>query len=178
MGSLLRCGAIQIENEFLPDSDELYSLMVGAVAWDERMRARKAMSFGLPYNYSDIVWPENPFPDYLVPVLDRVAERLGYRPNNCLAHYYPGGESTMGFHTDATDDLLPGTGIAVVSLGAERTITFRSMHDRRIQESYLLLGGSLLYMCPEMQLDWKHAILATEHAGGRISLTFRCMQTR
>jgi alkylated DNA repair dioxygenase AlkB len=84
----------------------------------------------------------------------------------------------MGFHTDATDDLVPGTGIAVVSLGAERTITFRNQRDRQLLEHYPLKSGSLLYMSPEMQLEWKHGILAAENAGGgRISLTFRCMKS-
>jgi alkylated DNA repair dioxygenase AlkB len=177
MASLLQSGAIRIAEGFLPDADALYSHMAAAVAWDDRMRARKAASFGVPYNYSGIEWPAAPFPDYLLPVLERLTAHLGYRCNNCLAHYYPGRHSTMGFHTDATDALIPGTGIAVLSLGAERAITFRHMRERGIQESYPLPAGSLLYMCPEMQLAWKHGILPAEHApGGRISLTFRCMK--
>lgn len=82
----------------------------------------------------------------------------------------------MGYHADATDDLEDGTGIAVVSLGAERCISFRSERDKKVIEHYTLGSGSLLYMCPEMQLVWKHAILATEGVGGRISLTFRRMK--
>jgi hypothetical protein len=53
-----------------------------------------------------------------------------------------------------------------------RTVTFWHEQDRRL-ESYELRGGSLLLMCPKMQRDWKHAILAAGACGGRISLTFR-----
>lgn len=176
--SLRDAGEIWIEETFLPESESLFADLLTSVAWDERIRARKAASFGLPYNYSEITWPAAPFPDVITPILDRVAKRLGYRPNNCLAHYYPDGTSTMGFHSDSTDELEPGTGIAVASLGTERTITFRSQHDKMRCEQYLLPSGSLLYMIAGMQKDWKHAILASAQVqGGRISLTFRQMRS-
>jgi hypothetical protein len=178
MTTLLQTGSIWIAEGFLPDSRDLFAVLAASIPWDERIRARKAASFGLPYNYSGIKWPAAPFPAVLVPVLERVAGRLGYRPNNCLAHYYPDGTSTMGFHTDATDDLVPGTGIAVVSVGSERTITFRNQHDRQLLEHYRLKSGSLLYMSPGIQPEWKHGILAADNVvGGRISLTFRCMKS-
>jgi hypothetical protein len=171
---LLTAGAIWIDEDFVPDSVDLYADLVASILWDGRMRARKAASFGLAYNYSGIVWPEIPFPESLEAVRERVSLRLRYTVNNCLAHYYPDGSSSMGFHADATDELMPGTGIATVSLGAERTITFRKEADRRSIEEYRLKSGSLLYMCPEMQLAWKHGILAANVvSGGRISLTFR-----
>jgi alkylated DNA repair dioxygenase AlkB len=173
---LLAAGSLALDNHFLPDCQALFTRLTSSIAWDERMRARQAASFGVPYNYSGISWPACPFPDDLVPVLERVATRVGWRPNNCLAHFYPDGRSTMGFHSDATDELETATGIAVVSLGAERTITFRHQAERRL-EQYPLLSGSLLVMSRTLQADWKHAILAAEGLdGGRISLTFRCMK--
>lgn len=174
--TLLDAGAVQLLADFVPDSLALYALLVASVPWDERIRARKAMSYGAPYNYSGIEWPARPFPDALLPLLDRLAALLGWRPNNCLAHYYPGGGSTMGFHFDATDGLADGSGIAIVSLGATRTLTFRHQADRSRLEHYPLPSGSLLVMSLAMQADWKHAILVTEQAAGRISLTFRRMR--
>src|SRR5205807_2218951 len=103
----------------------------------------------------------------LVSVHERVARRLGSRPNNCLAHYYPDGDATMGFHADATEELVPGTGIVVGSLGSGRTITFRHQLDRQRLEHYLLKSGSLLYMSPALQREWKHAILPAANVGGR-----------
>jgi alkylated DNA repair dioxygenase AlkB len=175
--SLLDAGDVWIDEHFIDGHEELYERLVGSIAWDGRIRARLAASFGLPYNYSGIVWPEAPFPELLVPVLDLVSDAVGYRPNNCLAHYYPDGGSTMGFHSDATDDLEAGTGIAIVSLGAERPLTFRNLQDRAVRESYPMRGGSLFYMSPRMQVKWQHGILAQEEVeGGRISLTFRRMK--
>jgi hypothetical protein len=175
--SLIESRALWIEDEFLPNHKSLFDELVTSVAWDERIRARKAASFGLPYNYSGIEWPAAPFPVSLLPLLDQLEQKLGYRSNNCLAHFYADGNSTMGFHSDSTDELAPGTGIAVISLGSERTITFRNQSDRQHLERYLLKSGSLLYMTPQMQRDWKHGILQDENVGSRISLTFRCMKT-
>jgi alkylated DNA repair dioxygenase AlkB len=177
VNTLLASSSIWIDDNFYPDSDSLFAQLLTSVAWDERIRARKAASFGLPYNYSGITWPETPFPAELLPVLSLVSARLGYEPNNGLANYYPDAESTMGYHSDATNELEPGTGIVVLSLGAERIISFRSQHDHNVVEHYPLRGGSLLRMSAEMQLTWKHAILRAETAsGGRISLTFRRMR--
>jgi hypothetical protein len=175
--ALLDEGSIWIDDQFLDDPESLYSALVRSITWDQRIRARMAMSFGVPYNYSGIEWPQAPFPESLAPVLDLLADAVGFRPNNCLAHYYPDGGSTMGYHSDSTEHLEPGTGIAIVSLGAERVLSFRNERDRRVAESYPLRGGSLLYMRPEMQTMWKHGILTSPDVNaGRISLTFRRMR--
>ena len=136
------------------------------------MRARRTASFGVPYCYSGITYPIAPVPEPVAALMDRLAERLGWRPNNCLANFYSDGTSTMGFHSDSTEELEPGTGVAIVSLGAEREITFRAA-DKSFTVEYPLVSGSLLYMTAEVQAGWKHAILPQPGAGGRISLTFR-----
>ncbi len=82
----------------------------------------------------------------------------------------------MGFHSDSEEEIVSGTGVAIVSLGAERGITFRSAQDKTNQHTYPLASGSLLYMPPGLQQGWKHAILKQEGAGGRISLTFRLLK--
>lgn len=178
MPTLLETRDVRLTRDFIPAPERLFEACVNGIAWDSRIRARKAASFGVPYNYSGIEWPAAPFPAVLAPVRDAVAVAVGFEPNNCLAHYYPSGDSTMGYHFDATDELAPGTGIAVVSLGAERAITFRLESDRSVTERYALSSGSLLWMSPGMQATWKHAILGdTGVQGGRVSLTFRQMKS-
>ena len=167
-------GMYWLEDEFLPDAGSLFASLANSMIWDTRIRARKVASCGVPYNYSGIVWPESPMPPELLPVLERVAAKVGFVPNNCLLNFYPDGRSTMGFHRDSVEELVPSTGIAVVSLGAEREIAFRSEADKSRVIRRLLTSGSLLYMTPDLQTDWKHAIEATDASvGGRISLTFR-----
>lgn len=111
------------------------------------------------------------------PLLDTHIELLevylGYRPNNCLLNYYADGNSRMGFHSDSEQQIVPGTGVAIISLGSERTITFRRKADRRGEHDFSLPPGSLLYMPPDIQHDWEHGIPSSEHSGPRISLSFR-----
>lgn len=164
-----------IENDFVGDAQELHDALATGVTWDERMQARRTATFGKPYNYSSMTYPETPMHPLLVPVVDRLETRLGFRPNNCLLNYYETGDATMGFHADATDNLIPGTGVAIVSLGAERTITFRRTKDRTVWCHYPLPNGSLLYMGDDVQQEWQHAIRKQEGIGSRISLTFRAV---
>ena|SRR5579871_3035054 len=164
-----------LEHGFVADSGQLYAALAEGVEWDERMRARKTACFGQAYNYSGMTYATVPMHPLLVPIVDSLELKLSYRFNNCLLNFYEGGEATMGFHSDSEEEIVSGTGVAIVSLGAERGITFRNVHDKSIQHTYPLPSGSLLYMPPGMQQDWKHAILRQEGVGGRISLTFRLL---
>lgn len=158
---------------FIPERDTLYKAMVRDVDWDNQIRARKTATFGQPYNYSGIAYQATPMHPLLLPIVDRLKAQLGFSPNNCLLNYYETGQNTMGFHADTTEDLEAGTGIAIVSLGAERTLTFRRTENRDDRRHYVLTSGSLLYMTAETQKYWQHGILAQPNTGGRISLTFR-----
>lgn len=178
MQTLRQSGALWLAEAFWPDAEALFNQLVTSIAWDERIRARKVASFGEPYNYSGTVWPRTPIPEWMQPLLWALSQRLGYTPNNCLANFYPDGRSAMGFHADAVDHLGAGSGIAVLSLGATRTLTFRHNRDRSRVEEYPLVAGSLLAMTQELQQEWKHAVLADavrETSGERISLTFRAL---
>ncbi|MAT15593.1 MAG: alpha-ketoglutarate-dependent dioxygenase AlkB [Planctomyces sp.] len=164
---------IKLINGFLEDPDHLFRELRFTVNWDERMRARKTASFGVSYDYSGLTYPESPIPEYLQPVCDQIESTIGFAPNNCLLNYYPDGESSMGYHSDSSEELLEGTGVAIVSLGSGRHIWFRSKADKEQQYKYLLTSGSLLYMDQALQEDWLHAIPKEPDVGERISMTFR-----
>lgn len=166
---------ITLTPRFVPDGDALFAELQESVAWDERLRARKTASFGVAYNYSGMVYPDVPMHPKLIPLCGHLQEAVGFYPNNCLLNYYPDGSSTMGFHSDSTEELADGTGVAIVSLGSEREIVFRNKADRSIQHVYPLPSGALLYMPNEVQLDWLHGIPKKPGAGPRISLTFRLL---
>lgn len=109
----------------------------------------------------------------LVPLCDAIEVELGFRPTNCLLNHYETGRSTMGFHSDATHNLAEGTGVAIISLGAERNLTFRSKTDPSLVIHLPLPHGSLFYMTQLTQDYWTHAVKKTETDDSRISLTFR-----
>ncbi|MFN6480051.1 alpha-ketoglutarate-dependent dioxygenase AlkB [Nostoc sp. DedQUE07] len=164
-----------ISDLFLPNSHSLFNSLVSIINWDERIQARKTASFGSPYNYSNISYDSCPMLNELIPIIDRLEKHFGFRPNNCLVNYYTNGNSTMGFHSDSIDELMDDTGISIISLGAERIITFQNKLDKTIEHSYLLKSGSLLFMSQKTQQYWKHGILKQPETFGRISLAFRLL---
>jgi len=151
----------------------LFEALCSQVQWDERMKARKTACFGQTYDDSGVDYQVVPMHTLLIPLCEAIERHVGFRPTNCLLNYYESGRSTMGFHSDATYNLADGTGVAIVSLGAERSLTFRSKADHNLLVNYPLPHGSLFYMTQLTQDYWTHAVKKTETDDARISLTFR-----
>lgn len=165
--------AIHLKAKFIELPDALFKQLKNSVEWDERMKARKTASYGVAYNYSQITYPASAMLPELEEICGQLEKELGFHPNNCLLNYYQDGNSSMGFHSDSSEELEAGTGVAIVSLGSVRAITYRSKSDKSIQVEYQLPSGSLLYMSEQVQQDWLHAVLKSAEMGERISLTFR-----
>jgi alkylated DNA repair dioxygenase AlkB len=153
-----------------PDSD--LASVLDTVTWDERMRARRTASFGVPYNYSGQQYDATPVPPRIAAIGARASEHAGHPFNNCLANLYENGDNTMGFHQDSYVGLVSGSAIAIVSLGATRRLAFRSL-DRIHRQELALEHGSLLLMTAVTQRGWTHAVPRDRTAGRRVSLTFR-----
>jgi len=163
--------------DFRADHEMLFSTFLKATEWDERMKARKTASYGVAYNYSQISYDDRPFYTILATIAKAVDLELGFLPNNCLLNYYPNGESSMGFHADTATGRIPGTGVAILSLGAARDMKFKHKTDKTKTGSRLLTPGSLIYLDDHTQQDWLHAIPKSSQASPRISLSFRSIET-
>lgn len=160
--------------DFWPDAAELFDYCASQIVWDETLRARKTASFGVPYNYSQMTYPAAPVPAPLQNLMDFLEPKIGFAPNNCLANFYADGGASMGFHFDSLENLALQTGVAIVSLGATRELTFRRRDDCAVQKSFALPSGALLHMAPQIQNEWLHGVLKSgQPVGARISLTFR-----
>lgn len=172
--------AYQINLGVVSNHEELYDEILRSTAWDERMRVRKTASYGVPYDYGSMRYEESPpFPPFLEELAREVQRLFGYMPNNCLLNYYPDEASSIGFHSDSAQNLEPGTGVAIVSLGSSRTMFFREKKNRSNELSQELFPGSMLFMPLDMQLDWLHAVpKSTSPCGGRISVTLRLVNRR
>ncbi|MBP0036250.1 MAG: alpha-ketoglutarate-dependent dioxygenase AlkB [Roseofilum sp. SID1] len=164
---------LELRRMFWLNHEDLFSKLRDTVVWDESMKTRKTASFGVSYNYSQMTYPETQMHPELEPVCAAISDVLGFTPNNGLLNFYPDGNASMGFHSDTAQELAPGTGVAILSLGASRTITYKLKENRTIQHSYRLDSGDLLYMSNEVQADWLHGILKEPDTGSRISITLR-----
>jgi alkylated DNA repair dioxygenase AlkB len=159
----------------LPVDKQLFDIIKFDTQWDNSMVSRRTVSYGIPYNYSGQEYQFCVMPSYLDPLLDFTYEQIGFRPNNCLINYYVDGKSKMGFHSDQVDQLAPGTGIVIISLGNARVIRFRSKADKEKTVDFTLDTCSLFYMSQAVQMHWMHAVLPDKdnQQSERISLTFR-----
>ena len=164
---------LTIKECFVDSPSELFSYIRNNIEWDERMKARKTASFGVSYDYSGITYPQTDMFPALDSLCKKIESDIGFLPNNCLMNYYLDGTSKMGYHSDSSEELKPGTGVAIISLGAERHISYSSKEDKEHKVKYLLTNGALLYMDKKVQDEWTHAIPKALGTGERISLTFR-----
>ena len=164
-------GTLYIDN-FIDNDSFLFDTLRDTADWDRRMSSRLTTSFGVSYDYSGISYPNILIPNYLNDLVVRINDVIGFTPNNCLVNYYLDGRSKMGYHSDRTDILSPGTGVVIISLGSTRTLRFRNINDRSIVD-FNLRSGSLFYMTSDVQDLWMHSIPSSDVDGGRMSLTFR-----
>lgn len=172
---MLKPDIILIEN-FIDNANELFDELCQTVIWNENFSARKTASFGVAYHYSGVSYDELAFPPSIQTLAEKIAHQLDFLPNNCLINYYENAQSRMGFHVDDVSQMAKNTGVAIISLGATRAITYRLIADKTIKVSYPLTASSLLYMDDNVQQLWQHAILKDKHLTEqmpRMSLTFR-----
>lgn len=160
-------------HNFITNPEKLFDSLKWNVPWDERMSARKTAGFGKAYNYSQMSYPFQEFTPELKLIIESINSTLHFEPNNCLINYYLDGKSKMGFHSDQTDILYEGTGVAIVSIGETRTLRFKNIENPDVIKDYNLPAGSLIYMTNDVQEKWKHAIPKSDTENGRMSLTFR-----
>ncbi|OBT86086.1 hypothetical protein VE02_05710 [Pseudogymnoascus sp. 03VT05] len=131
-----------------------------------------------------------------------VEKKLGHPVNHCLIQLYRSGTDYISEHSDKTLDIVPDTYIANVSLGAQRTMTFRTKRilkdgkqlqtDEKNPRSTCkaaLPHNSLCRMGLMTNMRWLHSIRQDkrlnrdkspeelEYNGVRISLTFRLIGT-
>ena len=165
---------VTYKNQFISNDKSLFEKLI-SFHWRTDMKSRKTLSFGKPYNASNVQYQETEIPDFLNESITLIENELGFCPNNILANLYEDGASKMGFHSDDLEVLEPGTGVAIISLGSNRTMRFKHKLTGEIVDM-TLLSGSLIYLSPQNQENYLHAILPSEADAARISLSFRLMR--
>lgn len=156
------------------DPQRLFEQVRDEVSWTRQMKSRQTASMGIPYNYAGASYPQAPWHPAVAALARQLVQRVGFEATNCLLNRYPTGRHTIGWHADDVSILAPGTGIAIVSLGAVRTLQLRSgSAPDFVYHRLPLAPGSLLLLSAELQAHTKHAMKAEPEAGERISLSFR-----
>jgi len=142
--------------------------------------SRKTAWYGLQpfrYTYSHVERTALPFTHVLEDLRRKCEETTGHTFNSALLNLYHHGMEGMGKHSDDEDSIVPKSGIASLSFGAERPFMFQHKKTReKIKIS--LSDGSLLLMKDLCQQCWWHELPKTKKVSGlRINITFRLMKT-
>lgn len=141
-------------------------------------------SFPLYRHPSDESPPVLPFSPTVGRIRDYVQKAIGHPVNHVLIQLYRGGSDYISEHSDKTLDIVRGSNIVNVSIGAQRTMTLRTKKDSKEWEQRKLLGqdvgrgspagttpgaprpaqkiplphNSLFVLGPETNEKWLHAI--------------------
>jgi nicotinamidase-related amidase/alkylated DNA repair dioxygenase AlkB len=114
-------------------------------------------------------------------IRQEVERRIGHPLNHCLIQLYRNGRDFIGEHADKTLDVMRPSFIVNVSLGATRSMIFRSKQDRgSIPQKLPLPHGSLFMLNLESNQKFYHGIKQLGSDGTdepRISLTLRYIGT-
>jgi alkylated DNA repair dioxygenase AlkB len=103
-----------------------------------------------------------------------VGEALAVRFNSVGLNLYRDGNDSVAPHNDRLGDLVDDQPIALLSLGATRTMTIRQKQPPRQAMHLDLVAGSLLVMDYASQLHYDHGIPKERvKLGPRISLALR-----
>lgn len=131
---------------------------------------------GLRYRYSGGVRVASPWTPELLPVVERVRARLGVYSNFVLVNLYPDGAAGLGWHADNERDIVAGSPIASLSLGAVREFQVRLGRQGPAVLSTPLAHGSLLVMSGNTQTHYQHQVPKRVRVGApRVNLTFRLL---
>ncbi|AFY95718.1 isochorismatase family protein [Chamaesiphon minutus] len=128
---------------------------------------------------------EQPPLTYWTPTVDAIRQevegRIGHPLNHCLIQLYRNGRDFIGEHADKTLDVMRPSLIVNVSLGATRSMLFRSKTTKgTVPQKLPLPHGSLFMLNLESNQKFYHGIkqLGSDSTDAlRISLTLRYIGT-
>lgn len=179
------------------ESDEIYDVLYKNARWqDEKVRGlyavfiatRKTAYYGTAsYSYSGYRRVGQGWPEWLIPIKEKVENYLGCTFNFVLMNFYRDGEDYVGYHTDQSDYIVPGSVSASLSFGSNRDFCFQkqpygvrdglgniSFTNKGPVIKIVLTSGSLLVMNDKTQEKYKHSIpKRMKCKEGRINITFR-----
>jgi alkylated DNA repair dioxygenase AlkB len=113
-------------------------------------------------------------PDLVATMKARVEECLGLEFGSVGFNRYRDGRDSVAMHHDHKNEIEPRSPIALLSLGATRTMRLRTIETPRRTFAIALEPGSVLLMAGASQECWEHGIpKTTEPVGERISVAFR-----
>ncbi len=127
-----------------------------------------------PNSQNKRVFPIEPIPQFLVPVLKAVEEYTGQHFNMIMCNLYLEANHSISYHSDDENFLGPNPCIASLTIGGSRDFYLREKADKKNIIKYELKHGDMIVMEGSTQHDWEHAVpKRSSIEEPRINLTFR-----
>ncbi|MCW3173038.1 alpha-ketoglutarate-dependent dioxygenase AlkB family protein [Shewanella subflava] len=128
---------------------------------------------GCDCKYSKTLINPLPWPPILAKLRQTLFNRCQLNFNAVLVNYYKDGHDCMGWHSDDEPEIMAGSAIASITLGACRDFVVR--HKTHLQKvTYSPRSGDLIIMQPGMQQTWQHALpKRLSITQPRVNFTFR-----
>jgi alkylated DNA repair dioxygenase AlkB len=171
------------------------------MSWFLHLLTWFSFSFPIYRHPADESPPLLPFSQTVSLIREQVQKILNHPVNHVLIQHYRSGADYISEHSDKTIDVVRGSNIVNVSLGAQRVMTLRMKKDgaqrlpdaetatSRPTQRIPLPHNSMFVMGPETNKKWLHGINHDNRPfqqkgeaeryqnGERISLTFRHIGT-
>lgn len=141
---------------------------------------------GARYRYSGTEHEGAGIPDFLAELLERVGKRAACAFDSILVSHYRDGNDRVGWHADDESELGANPVVAILALGATRTLAFRPRGKRPREGEPGSRGprldvpmedGALLVMGRGVQRHWQHSLPRRARAGERLGLGFRRLES-
>lgn len=135
------------------------------------IQARPQEPFGV---FREKIYVQTGEPPTLKLLWDRVMNCIVSDLEFCAVNFYENERSALEWHSDDSPSIDQRRPIAILSVGASRTLWFRPTADPRLEEPVQLECGSLLIMSAGMQNRYQHCVRKEiRPIGPRLSITFR-----
>ena len=157
-----------------PDTAQAwFEALQAGIPWRHQRRVMYERELDVPRLTASYALDDPALPAPLGEAAALVAREFGLAFNSLGLNLYRDRNDSVAPHNDRLDDLVPGHGIVLLSLGATRTMRIQGKASRAKLELDLE-PGSLLLMDYATQLHYDHGIPKQRAAvAPRISLAFR-----
>jgi alkylated DNA repair dioxygenase AlkB len=175
-------GRVSYLSGFVPDDVALawFAELRDGVPWKAQRRHMYDREVDVPRLQAsvDLSAEDASMPDAIRDAARRVIAATGVPFNSVGLNFYRDGADSVAPHSDL-DDIVRGTPVALLSLGATRRMTIRATRPPARLIHVDLVAGSLLVMSYESQLHYTHGVPKTAaRVGPRISLALRVRPPR
>lgn len=175
MQSILANAEVYIIPGYGLNTQLLFDTLLSEVNWTNYSNRTRRMhcTMGRDYCFSGRMHKAEVIHPYIQRLMDRINKDFNLNLNSVYINYYPDASTSLAFHTDREKQLVEGSTVVSLSLGASRNFWFKCVKTKR-ERCWLLEDGDLCIMGKDSQVNYQHGLKADkELVGSRISITFR-----